>query len=187
MKVYTGIGSRKTPESVTDLMSDIAVVLYDAGYTLRSGRAEGADYAFQRGAEYGLKQSKTAKVQQEIYIPNSRFNKCFGRIGEINPEYLDNYDEASDWMYSIHPKGQYLRGFAREAHIRNVYQVLGLDLKSPSNFLICWTPLDFDGEPTGGTATAWKLAKVHKIPSYNLFVEDDLERLQKDILELANV
>lgn len=183
---YTGVGSRKTPENITDLMSNIAVVLYGAGYTLRSGRADEADYAFQRGAEFALKQSamsSNTRTLQEIYVPNRNFNAKYGRIGELDPRDWDNYDEAEDLMFSIHPKGPYLRGFAREAHIRNMYQVLGRDLNTPSKFLICWAEVDKFGNPQGGTASAWKLAKRYKIPCYNLNVEGHLELLYKNELE----
>ncbi len=145
LKFYTGVGSRNTPENITDLMSNIAVVLYGADYTLRSGRADGSDYAFQRGAEYQHKQKamiSNTRLKQEIYVPNKRFNVKYGRLGELDPSEWDNYEEAEDLMFSIHPKGQFLRGFAREAHIRNMYQVLGRDLNTPSEFLICYAETD---------------------------------------------
>ena len=185
-KFYTGVGSRETPENITDLMSNIAVILYTEGYTLRSGRAESADYAFQRGAEFKYREKAMAsntKLLQEIYVPNSRFNTCYGRLGELNPSDWDNYKEAEDLMYSIHPKGVFLRGFAREAHIRNMYQVLGRDLKTPSEFLICWAPVDRFGNPKGGTASAWKLASRYNIPCYNLGVEGHLDLLYSNVLE----
>lgn len=185
-KYYTGVGSRKTPENITDLMSNIAVVLYGADYILRSGRAEGSDYAFQRGAEFKYNQNimiSSTRLKQEIYIPNKRFNVNYGRLGELDPSNWDNYKEAEDLMFSIHPKGEYLRGFAREAHIRNMYQVLGVDLNTPSEFLICYATTDISGNVMGGTASAWKLAKRYHIPCYNLAVKGDLEKLYSDHLE----
>lgn len=180
MKFYTGIGSRETPERMTDVMSDLAVILYGKGYTLRSGRAEGADYAFQRGAEFKLNEKamiSSTRAQQEIYLPKPGFNTQFGRIGAIDTWMLLNYEEAEDIIETIHPKGRHLRGFARQAHTRNVYQVLGLDLNTPSEFLVCWAEVDHKGNALGGTATAWKLAKQYKIPCYNLNVEGDFLRL----------
>ena len=62
------------------------------------------------------------------------------------------------------------------AHIHSVLhqQVLGLDLKTPSKFLICWTP---EGKEKGGTATAIKLAiinnraaKIFKDPNISFFI-----------------
>lgn len=185
-KFYTGVGSRNTPENITDLMSNIAVVLYGADYTLRSGRADGSDYAFQRGAEYQHKQKamiSSTRLKQEIYVPNKRFNVKYGRLGELDPSEWDNYEEAEDLMFSIHPKGQFLRGFAREAHIRNMYQVLGRDLNTPSEFLICYAETDRFGNALGGTASAWKLATRYNIPCYNLGVKGHLDLLYKNVLE----
>lgn len=41
-KIYAGIGSRKTPQVVCEVMARLAGRLGQAGWTLRSGRAEGA-------------------------------------------------------------------------------------------------------------------------------------------------
>lgn len=182
LKYYTGIGSRKAPEPVTDIMSDLAVILYNLGYILRSGRAEASDYAFQRGAEFAMRQpmiSSNTKTRQEIYIPNERFNACFGNIGAINPSKFDNYREAELLMEDIHPAGRRLKGFAREAHIRNMYQVLGQDLNTPSDLVILWAKPKGKFEVDGGTNSAFQLARLYKIPTFNLYKQEDKEALWK--------
>lgn len=184
IKYYTGVGSRETPEAITDIMSDLALALFGLDYHLRSGRAEGSDYAFQRGAEFGTLNDTHKLVKQDIYIPNERFNKCFGNLGAINPNKLDNYEEAEQLMWDIHPKGKHLRGFAREAHIRNMYQVLGNDLKTPSDFVLCYSVME-RGRPTGGTASAYNLAKLYKIPVYNFYVESEKEEACQMILAMS--
>ena len=65
----------------------------------------------------------------------------------------------------IHPHWNKLKDGAKRLHARNIHQVLGHDLKSPSKFLICWTQ---NGEPIGGTRTSIILAREIKIPVYNL-------------------
>ncbi|QYC51529.1 hypothetical protein key_038 [Erwinia phage KEY] len=182
LKYYTGIGSRKAPEPVTDIMSDLAVILYNLGYILRSGRAEASDYAFQRGAEFAMRQpmiSSNTKTRQEIYIPNERFNACFGNIGAINPSKFKNYREAELLMEDIHPAGRRLKGFAREAHIRNMYQVLGQDLNTPSDLVILWAKPKGQFEVDGGTNSAFQLARLYKIPTFNLYKQEDKEALWK--------
>jgi predicted Rossmann fold nucleotide-binding protein DprA/Smf involved in DNA uptake len=52
--VYTGVGSRSTPAEVLELMGDLAARLAGSGWRVRSGRARGADQAFERGAERAL-------------------------------------------------------------------------------------------------------------------------------------
>lgn len=178
LKYYTGIGSRKAPEPVTDIMSDLAVILYNLEYTLRSGRAEASDYAFQRGAEFAMEENK-GLIRQEIYIPNERFNACFGNVGAINPNKFDNYREAELLMEDIHPAGRRLKGFAREAHIRNMYQVLGQDLNTPSDLVILWAKPKGKFEVDGGTNSAFQLARLYKIPTFNLYKQEDKEALWK--------
>lgn len=172
---YTGVGSRDTPENITDIMSDIAVYLSKFGHILRSGRAEGADWAFQRGAEFHAKNIDIPQTPKtEIYVPNKRFNLSFGRLNEIDPKDLDNYADAEDICSTLHPVFDKLIGFARDAHVRNVYQVLGQDLNTPSSFLLCWAPIK-NGRVTGGTATAVALANKLDIEVYNFYIPRHLE------------
>ena len=57
---YTGIGSRKTPKDILDVMVDIARKLEQRLYCLRSGGAEGADMAFESGVR--------SEYWKEIYL-----------------------------------------------------------------------------------------------------------------------
>ena len=74
--------------------------------------------------------------------------------------------------------------------IRNVYQVLGKDLNTPSEFVICWTP---DGAETanersiktGGTGFAIALADSLGIPVYNLANPESLEEVRLKFAELV--
>ena len=99
-------------------MSTIAARLARDGYTLRSGGADGADKAFENGARYG-------GGQTEIYIPWSGFN---GRSTGI----VRNSLGAEALAQSVHPAWERLTPGGRKAHTRNVHQVLGLDLRTPS-------------------------------------------------------
>jgi hypothetical protein len=58
---------------------------------------------------------------------------------------------------------------------RNMHQVLGHDLKTPVEFVICWTP---GGKDKGGTAYAIRLARDFAIPVFNLANEDEIEKLR---------
>lgn len=49
MKYYAGIGSRRTPENICQIMTKIARYLYTKDYVLRSGDADGADTTFKNG------------------------------------------------------------------------------------------------------------------------------------------
>jgi len=144
--IYTGIGSRKTPNNYLNVMDEISIFLSKQNYTLRSGGADGADSAFEKNA-----------ILKEIYLPWKGFN---GKLG-----YYDISKEAETLAKRIHPLKNKLSGPTLKLHARNCYQILGRDLKTPTNFVVCWTP---NGEDIGGTATAIKLAKLNNIKVFNL-------------------
>ena len=48
---YAGIGSRNTPKEVLDVFESIGKYLALQGFVLRSGGADGADRAFERGCK----------------------------------------------------------------------------------------------------------------------------------------
>lgn len=150
MLYYTGIGSRSTPQNIQNLFQYIAVTLAYDGYVLRSGAAIGADTAF----EYGC---KMAYGPAEIYLPWRMFNNSPSRLWKIP-------DAAFEMAGTIHPNWNVLSHTDRKLHARNVMQVLGEDLQTPSTFVVCWTK---HGKKIGGTRTAVVLAERHEIPVYN--------------------
>lgn len=150
MKFYTGIGSRKTPRDICYKITLLAKLIDKAGFTLRSGHADGADMAFENGS-----------TSKHIYLPKKKFN---GATVD-NKVYFGGSEDAYMIAENIHPAWDRCNQFAKDAHARNVHQVLGHDLKTPSKFLICWTE---DGKTSGGSATAIRLATAYKIPVYNL-------------------
>lgn len=160
MRFYTGVGSRETPEDILKAMRNIAEWLAMAGYVLRSGGADGADSAFEAGA--------TRASQSHIYLPWPCFN---GR--SIGYRRSRPSPEAYAMAKTVHPAWDRLPAGARALHARNCHQVLGDDLVSPSDFVVCWTADGCDSEATrtratGGTATAIVLASRSGIPVLNL-------------------
>lgn len=156
MRYYTGVGSRDTPQVVCDDMTEIAAFLRPY-FFLRSGGAGGADSAFEDGAG----------DHKEIYLPKDGFN---GRYHDDEVFfYMANYPDINNRAKKIaekfHPVWNRLDYRSKQFHTRNVYQVLGKDLKSPSKFLICYTK---GGLMKGGTATTLRIAKEYKVPIYNL-------------------
>lgn len=152
MKYYTGVGARLTPPDILKDMYKIGQDLAIKGYTLRSGGANGADATFESGCNF-------CKGGTEIYLPWRWYNNHPSELYTIGKE-------AYDLAAKIHPAWHRCTHGVRSLHARNCYQVLGKDLKTPSEFLICWT---VNGEDVGGTRTAIVLARMHKIPVYNLF------------------
>jgi hypothetical protein len=153
MKYYTGIGSRQTPQNVLDIASTLAAVFASYGYVLRSGGADGMDTAFEQGCD-------VFKGPKEIYLPWKMFNNNTSNIYTIMPE-------AFVMAREIHPNWEALSSGGQKLHARNMHQVLGRDLNTPSRFVVCYT------EPEkGGTSQALRLADKYGIPIINIWEYD---------------
>ena len=64
---YTGIGSRDTPKKYLRYMELAATYLAENGLILRSGGADGADTAFEKGCDF-------VNGKKEIFLPWQNFN-----------------------------------------------------------------------------------------------------------------
>lgn len=167
MKYYAGIGSRSAPKAICDKMTTIAVRLEAIGYTLRSGGATGADTAFAKEV-----------TNKQIFLPWDDFNGQ--RLSYAVP--LGAYAIAQHH----HPAWDHLTPAAKKMMARNAMQILGPELNSPSEFVICWTP---DGctnaeerkSTTGGTGQAIAHASCIGIPVFNLARNDHYLRLHQFI------
>ena len=153
-QTYAGIGSRSTPEDIQEAMGAFAAVLSDRGFTLRSGGAPGADTAFEVGCD-------RMDGRKEIFLPWKRFNHHPSHYFRPSPEAFAIASE-------LHPQWARCNYAARSLHARKVHQILGADLQAPVGFVLFWAP-EYEGIVTGGTATAVKLARVHRIPVFNLY------------------
>jgi hypothetical protein len=145
MKYYTGVGSRKTPLAILDLMTRIAEKMNKRGYRLRSGGAMGADTAFEIGA------------------------------GEMKDIYFAHHanEEAKAIAEKFHPAWEKCSEYAKKLHGRNAFQILGQGLNTPSEYCICWTPDGCikhadRTRTTGGTGTAISIADAYGVPVINL-------------------
>lgn len=175
LKYYTGIGSRETNENILCLMEDLSFALSQQGWILRSGGADGADTAFEVGAS-----NPFSEVVPEIYLPWITFNNHDSMSkGVLVPSAYNNWTEAQGMASEIHPAWDRLSPAVKTLHSRNMYQVLGKDLKTPSKFLVCYAKPSKDGYVVGGTRSAYKLAKDRGIPCFNLFNEEDYDRICK--------
>ena len=176
MKSYTGVGSRSTPEDIMKMMSTLASKLEANGWILRSGAADGADTGFEKGV--------VNPFNKEIYLPWDGFKGRWEEDGGgIAPGDFDLQERAHHIAKEIHPAWDRCSRAAMRLHSRNCFQVLGQDLESPSEFLVCWAEIDKHGVPKGGTRTAWVLAAQNNIPCYNLIIPEHLERISKYLKE----
>lgn len=156
--IYTGIGARKTPSNKLDLMEQIAIKMVENNHILRSGHAEGADKAFEKGCDI-------LHGDKEIYLPWPNFNGSKSKLYQLS-------NEAFNLAEKYHPAWDRLSQAGKKLMARNSYQLLGYDLNEPSNVVICWTP---QSKITGGTGQVLRMANQFGIPVVNIAdTKDDL-------------
>lgn len=161
-KFYAGIGSRKTPAPILQLMTNIARKLSNENYVLRSGGAEGADTAFDKGA-----------IKAEIFLPWNGFNGHY--VDHERYFYVENH-EADKFARKYHPNGSNLSSPVLKLMKRNCFQVLGPKLNDPADFILCWTE---EGSGKGGTGQAIRIANDYNIPVYDFGIETIRKRFIK--------
>jgi hypothetical protein len=170
---YAGVGSRDTPEYILELMTQLAERLREDRMILRTGHAPGADQAFEKGATNCA----------EIYLPWATFQQDDGfyaardEVGKIwEPTiFNDPTQEARNIAAGFHPVWGSLKPGAQKLMARNSHQILGPKPQSrpiPVEFVICWTK---DGQASGGTGQAIRIAEAHSIPVYNLYNAEDYD------------
>ena len=156
-KIYTGIGARETPENITAILEKLAAFLADEKYVLRSGAAEGASAAFERGCD-------SAGGPKEIYLPWRGFNGNNSNIYTVTEKALAIVSRFNPAWVTLNDSAKKLQG-------RYAHSILGEGLNRPSKFIICYTK---EGKKKGGTGQALKVAERYTIPVIDLgdFDED---------------
>jgi len=150
MKYYAGIGSRKTPSDVLEYFFKLGKFLAKIGLVLRSGGAEGADQAFETGCD-------AVGGEKEIFLPWKGFENSNSVLVVSDPR-------AFQISEKFHPYWHNLSVGAKKLQARNSHQILGWDLNTPSDFVICWTK---NGSGTGGTGQALRIAQAYNIPIFD--------------------
>lgn len=161
---YCGVGSRSTPSYILTYMRRIAKRLEHQLFTLYTGGADGADTAFLAGTQI-------YKVFMPSHIHNQRISN---RLDFIDCSDFPNWEEAVQTVYKYHPNPSTLNNFGISLMARNAYCVLGEDLKSPVDFVLCWTP---NGRDIGGTSQALRIARDYNIPIFNLAFDQILKNV----------
>jgi len=177
-KYFTMIGSRQTPENVCEALAELALTYTRKGWIGRSGGADGADTCLEDGSAH-----PTGNI--EVYLPWRSFN---GRSSD-GKTYFDvsgweSSVEAHTMASELHPAWNRVSFGARKLHARNIYQILGKDLATPSDCVICYArPIGDKGYVSGGTATAVKIAIDKGIPVFNLWYRDSFRKAMEFLNE----
>jgi hypothetical protein len=147
------------------------------GWVLRTGASPGADQAFYRGARHG-------GGRVELYLPWPGFEEDSWRDARA-PE-VSVLAQPSRPAYELgahfHPDWAQLEDSARDLLARDAHEVLGADLRSPVERVVCWTAdgsLDGTGAGADGTRQALRIAHHNQITVSNVARPAHLRCLNK--------
>jgi hypothetical protein len=135
----------------------------------------GADQAFYRGAV-------AASGCVELYLPSPGFQahaRCPGEGPDVFVMSKPS-DAAGVLADRFHPDWGALPSEERLLRARDVHQVLGSDLASPAQLILCWTgdgSVDGTGPTVGGTGQALRIAHHHGIAALNLSRPDHVRQV----------
>ena len=158
---YAGIGSRETPQSVINQMTEVAKELQSKGYTLNTGKTfggkeEGADQAFSMGT-----------TKKNLFAPE--------QAGE----------REKIIAREIHPAPDALSDGGMKLMARNTNQIFGANLDTPVDFVLFYAEdkgkkgKTGENRPEGGTGQAVEMARAKGIPTINMQDTDWKEQLKR--------
>lgn len=157
-RYFAGIGSRSTPTLGLRFLRAHSASLIEQGLVLRSGGALGADTACYLPI--------TESSEAEIFLATRR--EC-SPVYDRHKIFFDDMpreiqSQCMDLAKFYHPNWKACGPIARKLHARNILIVLGRNLRTPVEVVICFTE---GAELVGGTRTALVLAKDNNIPIIN--------------------
>ena len=154
------------------LCYNVCMRLAVLGITFTSGLCElGMDGIAQKAYSKAVDLGLAKESQFEVYVADQH-NIRRSTLPRKHLAIIRNKDliaETERIASEVHPAWDRCNEWARGMHSRNCHQILGYDLQSPVDAVICWTP---DGKIQGGTSTALKLSMKYNIPVFNLGVSD---------------
>ena len=154
------------------LCYNVCMRLAQLGVTFTSGLCElGMDGIAQKAYSKAVDLGLAKESQFEVYVAD-QYNIRRSTLPRKHLAIVRNKDLISETeriASEVHPAWDKCNEWVRGMHSRNCHQILGYDLQSPVDAVICWTP---DGVVVGGTATALKLSMKAGIPIFNLGVSD---------------
>lgn len=168
-RYYTGIGSNSTPIDILAKMETLSSYFAVIGYTLRSGNLSSVDLSFEKGC---LRESG----KKELWMP-----KPYNGIKRNRTILCDPSKKHIELASSYSLDWENLSDRNKLARAATVGKVLGRDMNSPVDFVLCWT---IDGcersekvsKKTGDLGLAINICQSIDIPIFNL---KNMNRLQE--------
>ena len=171
---YAGIGPRATPPDICHMMFTVAKQLDAQRWILRSGRARGADQAWESGSH---------PDNSEIYIPWHGFNTPT-QFGTPRSRFIlsPNTAEIQALARNAVPHWEHLSDGGKLLQMRNISILLGHNLNDPVEFVAYWSE---QRTAQGGTGNAIRMAQIQGIPTFNIGFLDEQEAMNAFIEEVT--
>ena len=188
MTRYAGVGSRNITDEEWSRITKLSLYLGLQGHVLNSGHADGSDLAFETGShEAVVKQGDL--YNDHIFLPYSGFNRKRDLVDYLSEGcYVvpEMNEEAEQIVTAVVPYLERLKydkktgqlSFTWKAFLRNAYQVLGMDLHTHVDYLLCCSDWSKNGSVEGGTRVAYDLGVLHKIPCFNIRYPDEYSKFK---------
>ena len=145
-KYYAGIGDKKLPPQLPQIIQKVAKGMHGDGYCLRNNGMDGAEREFMRGVS-----------DKQLILPWDGFNGLKSQYNEA-PEAATQvaYNHVNLFGDMSHSKQKIM--------LAKIQTILGVDCKTPVNIVVCYS---FD-ELYGESAQMISLAKAYQIEIVNL-------------------
>jgi hypothetical protein len=180
-RAYAGIGPRRVPVAMGELITELARALAGRGWVLRTGLSPGADQAFYRGARAG-------RGEIELYLPWPGFEAQARDQHESGVHELARPSAAafqlSERYYRPWSGREWdeLSERERARLARDAHEVLGAALDAPADYVVCVVPgarLDGEDPRAEGTGQALRIAADHEITVFNLARAEHTRRVRE--------
>ena len=186
------IGSRDLSKSVNkpsaDLFYKVAYQFAINNFIMRSGVAIGADQIARQAYVDAIEKNFTSPLMlHEFFAAQKHQDECelpYAKLAIVPSKEIQQ--RSFQIVKDIHPKWDELSYIAKALHGRNANQILGANLDSPVDLVVCWTRF---GQKIGGTRTAIVLAEQMGIPVFNLgkiSIEQELKKLESFVINNLN-
>ncbi|QPB12418.1 hypothetical protein [Providencia phage PSTCR6] len=174
-KKITLIGSREVPSNIAKYQKIIGKKLSSLGVQGFSGDAKGSDKNFLLHYSENLR-----TIIKPEKAPNLKGFYSFDSFDQ------NIKDKARKIVEVFCPDLSSKSVIAQKLLTRNAFQVLGLDLESPTDAVLFYAPEDKYGNVKGGTRVAVRIARAKGIPTFNMYDQKTLDKILK-IFEIRDV
>jgi len=166
-KAITLIGSRKPPERIANLAVKIGRKLSEKGLIAYSGGASGMDSHFMFDYHPGLRR---------IILPENGFNGLYDNGKDIIDYNRLDVLRAADEARKVAGNFDSVNEWTQRRYARNTVQVLRETQDNPTDLVLFWAE-EKDRCVKGGTAIAYRLAKLYNVPTFNLLHHSTLDEV----------